>query len=69
VVEHLEGKRTRDDALNQMKLDTRHYAKRQLSWWRSWVGVKWIDRFGDERDAFEEADRYLTLTSEQDIKE
>jgi tRNA dimethylallyltransferase len=59
VVEYLQGKRTRDDALNQMKLDTRHYAKRQLSWWRSWPGVKWIDRFGDEQDAFEAADRYL----------
>ncbi|HXI91666.1 MAG TPA: tRNA (adenosine(37)-N6)-dimethylallyltransferase MiaA [Blastocatellia bacterium] len=59
VVEYLQGKRTRDDALNQMKLDTRHYAKRQLSWWRSWPGVKWIERFGDEQDAFEAADRYL----------
>lgn len=59
VVEYLQGKRTRDDALNQMKLDTRHYAKRQLSWWRSWAGVKWIDRFGDEQEAFEAASRYL----------
>ena len=60
VVEYLQGKRTRDDALNQMKLDTRHYAKRQLSWWRSWPGVKWIDRFGDVAEAFEEAKRVLT---------
>ena len=59
VVEYLQGKRTRDDALNQMKLDTRHYAKRQLSWWRSWSGVKWIDRFGDAAEAFEEAKRVL----------
>jgi len=60
VVEYLQGKRTRDDALNQMKLDTRHYAKRQLSWWRSWPGVKWIDRFGDVAEALEEANRVLT---------
>lgn len=59
VVEYLEGKRTREDALNQMKLDTRHYAKRQLTWWRAWPGVKWIDRFGDEPEAIEEARRYL----------
>jgi tRNA dimethylallyltransferase len=59
VVEYLQGKRTRDDALNQMKLDTRHYAKRQLSWWRSWPGVKWIDRFGGAPEAFEEASFYL----------
>lgn len=60
VVEYLQGKRTRDDAANQMKLDTRHYAKRQLSWWRSWPGVDWINRFGDEREAFEETTRVLT---------
>lgn len=60
VVEYLAGKRTREDSLNQMKLDTRHYAKRQLSWWRSWPGVIWIDRFGDDADTFEEANRALT---------
>jgi tRNA dimethylallyltransferase len=59
VVEYLDGKRTREDALNQMKLDTRHYAKRQLSWWRSWAGVKWVDRFGDAPETFEEACIYL----------
>ena len=59
VVEHLLGSRSRKDALNQMKLDTRHYAKRQLSWWRSWPGVKWVDSFGDREEAFEEAMRFL----------
>ena len=59
VVEYLQGKRTGDDALNQMKLDTRHYAKRQLSWWRAWPGVKWIRCFGDDPMAFDEARAYL----------
>ena len=57
VIEYLAGDRTREDALNQMKLDTRHYAKRQLSWWRSWPGVIWIDRFGDDAEALLEARR------------
>jgi len=59
VVEYLQGARTLEDALNQMKLDTRHYAKRQLTWWRAWPGVKWINRFGDDPEALEEAKRYL----------
>lgn len=59
VVEYLLGKRTREDALNQMKLDTRHYAKRQLSWWRGWPEVKWIPRFGDDPRAFDEARSHL----------
>ena len=59
VVEYLQGRRTREDALNQMKLDTRHYAKRQLTWWRAWPGVKWINRFGSEEEAFNEARAFL----------
>ena len=59
VVEYIQGRRSREDALNQMKLDTRHYAKRQLTWWRAWPGVKWIDRFGDEPEAFAEAIKCL----------
>lgn len=66
VVEYLQGKRTREDALNQMKLDTRHYAKRQLSWWRARPGVKWIRRFGDDPEAFDEADAYLKAQERQE---
>lgn len=59
VVEYLQGRRTREDALNQMKLDTRHYAKRQLTWWRAWLDVKWIYHFGNEEAAFKEAREFL----------
>lgn len=61
VVEYLQGRRTREDALNQMKLDTRHYAKRQLTWWRAWPDVNWINRLGDEKEALMEAIEYLGL--------
>jgi tRNA dimethylallyltransferase len=61
VVEYLQGSRTREGALDQMKLDTRHYAKRQLTWWRAWPGVKWVNRFGDDPEAFKEAAEYLRL--------
>ncbi len=63
VVEYWRGERTREDALEQMKLDTRHYAKRQLTWWRAWPGVKWIDRFGDDPEAFQAANKYLAEES------
>lgn len=59
VVEYLQGRRSREDALNQMKLDTRHYAKRQLTWWRAWPDVKWIGHFGNEEAAFNEARAFL----------
>ena len=65
VVEYLQGKRTREEALNQMKLDTRHYAKRQLTWWRAWPNVKWINLFGDDPEALRET--ITTLKSRQEI--
>src|SRR5438105_2673147 len=48
VVEYLVGQRTLESALEQTKLDVRHYAKRQLSWFRHEVGVEWVEGFGEE---------------------
>ncbi len=48
VVEHLEGKRDLTSAIEQTKLDVRHYAKRQLTWFRGEPGVEWFEGFGDE---------------------
>ena len=48
VVEHLHGRRTLESAIEQTKLDVRHYAKRQLSWFRHELGVEWVDGFGDD---------------------
>jgi len=48
VVEHLEGQRGLASAMEQSKLDVRHYAKRQLTWFRHEVGVEWFEGFGIE---------------------
>lgn len=48
VVEYLRGQRTFKSALEQTKLDVRHYAKRQLTWFRREPGVEWIEGFGDD---------------------
>lgn len=49
VVEYLEGRRDLASAIEQTKLDVRHYAKRQLTWFRHETGVQWFDGFGDDR--------------------
>ena len=49
VVEHLRGERTLASAVAQTKLDVRHYAKRQLTWFRREPGIEWLEGFGDER--------------------
>lgn len=48
VVEHLRGERTLESAIEQTKLDVRHYAKRQMTWFRREPGVEWIGGFGDD---------------------
>jgi tRNA dimethylallyltransferase len=49
VVEFLEWKRDYESAIEQTKLDVRHYSKRQLTWFRREPGVEWVEGFGDER--------------------
>jgi len=47
VVEYLAGKRDLPSAIEQTKLDVRHYAKRQLTWFRKELGVEWFESFGE----------------------
>ena len=49
VVEYLEGRRDLVSAIEQTKLDVRHYAKRQLTWFRREPGVVWCEGFGDDQ--------------------
>ena len=49
VVEYLEGKRDLESAVEQTKLDVRHYAKRQLTWFRHEADVEWFAGFGEEK--------------------
>jgi tRNA dimethylallyltransferase len=46
AVEYLRGERTLEEALEQTKLDVRHYSKRQLTWFRREAGVTWLKGFG-----------------------
>lgn len=48
VVEFLRGERDLEGAIEQTRLDVRHYAKRQLTWFRSEPGVEWFEGFGDD---------------------
>ncbi|MDQ3648831.1 MAG: tRNA (adenosine(37)-N6)-dimethylallyltransferase MiaA [Acidobacteriota bacterium] len=48
VVEYLNGVRDLSSAIEQTKLDVRHYAKRQLTWFRREPNVHWFEGFGDD---------------------
>jgi tRNA dimethylallyltransferase len=56
-VEYLMGLRTLESAIEQMKLDTRHYAKRQWTWWRAQKNTVWFDGFGFDKRVIADAGR------------
>jgi tRNA dimethylallyltransferase len=43
---YLEGKLSREQAVDWIKRNTRHYAKRQLGWFRQVDSVQWVDVTG-----------------------
>jgi tRNA dimethylallyltransferase len=48
AVQVLSGELTRDAAIAECQVKTRQYAKRQMTWFRSEIGVHWLHGFGDE---------------------
>jgi len=60
VVEYLRGERGLEAAVEQTKLDVRHYAKRQLTWFRREPGVEWVEGFGEDRAVQAEVFRRLS---------
>ena len=43
VVEFLQGKSTKQEMIDKIKKETRHYAKRQLTWFRRNKEIIWLD--------------------------
>jgi tRNA dimethylallyltransferase len=43
------------DAVAECQLKTRHYAKRQMTWFRAEAGVQWLRGFGGDERVQEEA--------------
>ena len=59
VVEYLQGHKDLPQAIEQTKLDVRHYAKRQLTWFRHEPNVEWVDGFGEEEEVQERVSRLI----------
>lgn len=43
MIEHLQGRCSRDKAVERIKINTRQFAKRQRTWFRGFSDVNWID--------------------------
>lgn len=48
ILDYLNGECSLDEAVYRIKRDTRHFAKRQLTWFRREKDVKWVhvDHYG-----------------------
>jgi len=55
ALEMLQGRITAEQALESTQLETRRYAKRQLTWFRKEQGVHWIAGFGEDPQVQAEA--------------
>lgn len=58
VIEYLENKTTKEEMVEKLKKETRHYAKRQLTWFRKYKEIIWLD--GEE-----EEDKNIKIIIEQ----
>lgn len=53
---YLDGKCSREEAIESTAVQTRRYAKRQLTWFRHRTpGVRWVQDFGDAPEAIAQA--------------
>ncbi len=42
LIAHLEGRISLEEAIRLIKRNSRHYARRQLTWFRKYPGIKWF---------------------------
>jgi tRNA dimethylallyltransferase len=56
IIDYLDGRTTLDEAIATMKMNTWHFAKRQITWFRKDKKVRWIE---DKREAEELAEEFL----------
>lgn len=56
IIDYINGKGTLTETVELIKKNTRHYAKRQLTWFRRYDRMKWINlsEYLNDRDVMEE---------------
>lgn len=55
LCEYFLGKISLDKAVEAIKRDTRHYAKRQITWFKKWIDIEWFhpDKVREIKDRIE----------------
>lgn len=50
ILEYLDGKITLDEAIYKIKRDSRHFAKRQLTWFKRERNIIWLDKSKETKE-------------------
>lgn len=63
MIPYLENNDTLDNCIDNLKKATRHYAKRQLSWFRKDTRINWfyVDKYNNFTELFEDVCRFLDV--------
>ena len=69
ILAYLEGEYPLEEAVRILKRDTRHFAKRQLTWFRREADVIWVDKEKFHWDEEEILKYMLNVLKERDILE
>lgn len=67
ILDYLDGTLPLDEAIRILKRDTRHFAKRQLTWFRRERDVIWIDKNQYQHDTVQILDKMLQILREKEI--
>lgn len=63
ILAYLEGEYTLEEAVDILKRDTRHFAKRQITWFKRERDVTWVNK-----DEFQEEDEIITYMKKELLK-
>ena len=67
ILEYLAGESTLDEAVYIIKRETRHFAKRQLTWFRREREVIWLNKPEYQYDEEKILEKILAVLSEKEI--
>jgi tRNA dimethylallyltransferase len=62
---HFNGENTLEESVEKIKLNTRHYAKKQLTWFKKDKEIKWIDATADSLSFINTCNNLILPTSFQ----
>ena len=63
IIPYIQGEMTLEEAIYILKRDTRHYAKKQLTWFRREKDINWVNK-----DDFPNTSTLLTYLKKELIK-